>query len=244
MSKCIFLGLCAVFVLSACEQQLSQNSAANGASSKFNSTSNRKALKDYETARPLLWKSVYPNGGKTLYCDETFDSDRRRGFNVEHVFPMSWATNGLNCGKRKQCRNTSKVFNLIEADLHNLFPSRSDVNHDRSSARFGEVKGEERRYGKRCDFEVNSRARVAEPAPDKRGEVARAMFYMAYTYKDQGLVLFKRQAKLLEQWHRSDPPSKEEKRRNNVIEKIQGNRNVFIDQPEELHRLVKSGQFY
>ena len=236
--------LCGLLGLGACELATDQQPGSSRDSLGAQSTSSKKALKDYETARPLLWRSVYPNGGKTLYCDEQFDSDRRRGFNVEHVFPLSWASNGLNCGKRKQCRVKSTAFNLIEADLHNLFPSRSDVNHDRSSFRFGEVKGEERRYGKRCDFEVSQSARVAEPAPAKRGEVARAMFYMAYKYKDQGLVLFKRQAKLLEQWHRNDPPSKEEQRRNNVIEKIQGNRNIFIDQPEELHRLVINGLFY
>jgi len=241
------------FILSlfllGCEQQETNSSlhSAENQSKKtqnLKATQNGRALEDYETARRLLWKSVYSKGGKTLYCGEQFDSQRRRGFNVEHVFPMSWATNGLNCGKRKQCRKTSSVFNRIEGDLHNLYPSRTDVNQDRSSFRFGEVKGEERRYGKRCDFEVNERARVAEPAPSQRGEVARAMFYMAYTYKDQGLELFKRQAILLEKWHRADPPSEEEQRRNDRIEKIQGNRNIFIDQPEQLHRLIQRGEFY
>lgn len=223
-------------LLSACSVEREDDS-------KPFSISKSKALKNYATARPLLWDKVYPNGGKTLYCQESFNSQQRRGYNVEHVFPMSWATNGLNCGKRKQCRVSSKQFNLIEADLHNLYPSREDVNKDRSSYRFGNVRGESRHYGKTCDFEVNPRARVAEPAPSQRGEVARAMFYMAYTYKDQGLILFKKQATLLEKWHRSDPPNAEEHRRNNVIEKNQGNRNIFIDEPSEVGRLMKAGVF-
>jgi len=216
------------------------------ADSRQDSSSNTRAsaIKDYDTARPMLWHSVYPNGGKTLYCGEAFDSERRKGYNVEHVFPMSWATNGLNCGKRKQCRARSKAFNRIEADLHNMYPSRSDVNQDRSSYRFGEVKGESRRYGRECDFEVDERGRVAEPAPKKRGDVARAMFYMADRYKSEGLVLFKKQALLLEKWHRADPPNQEEQRRNNVIEKLQGNRNRFIDSPDQVHRLIKSGHFF
>ncbi|MFT6408432.1 MAG: deoxyribonuclease-1, partial [Arenicella sp.] len=41
-----------------------------------------------------------------------------------------------------------------------------------------------------------------------------------------------------------DPPSDEERRRNDVIETLQGNRNLFIDSPEELHRLVKAGYFF
>ncbi len=201
-------------------------------------------IKDYDAARPLLWSKVYPRGGKTLYCGERFDSQQRRGFNVEHVFPMSWASNGLKCGKRKQCRAKSKRFNQIEADMHNLFPSRSDVNQDRSSFRFGEVAGESRAYGRSCDFEVNKRQRVVEPANEVRGDVARAMFYMADRYKGDGLILFKKQVELLERWHKLDPPSAEERRRNEIIEALQGNRNQFIDDPERLHRLIRSGHFF
>lgn len=228
--------VCVLMLLSACSDEIEKLV-------KPVTNLKSKALKDYQTARPLVWKKVYPKGGKTLYCQESFISNQRSGYNVEHVFPMSWATNGLNCGKRKQCRVRSKAFNLIEADLHNLYPAREDVNKDRSSYRFGVVRGESRHYGAACDFEVSQRARVAEPAPTQRGEVARAMFYMAYTYKDQGLVLFKKQAALLAKWHRSDPPNDEERRRNNVIESIQGNRNMFIDQPSELERLIKAGAF-
>lgn len=229
-------------LLIACENQDESPNGRNATSASVVVTAN--TIKDYETARLLLWRSVYPNGGNTLYCGEPFDNEHRKGYNVEHVFPMSWATNGLNCGKRKQCRARSKVFNRIEADLHNLFPSRIDVNQARSSFRFGDIKGEARAYGNHCDFEVDERNQIAEPAPEKRGEVARAMFYMADRYKAEGLVLFKKQALLLEKWHRTDPPSKEEQRRNTVIEKLQGNRNLFIDAPDEVHRLIKSGHFF
>lgn len=229
-----------VFIVffSACDQ----SSMLTGSSDK-NKSNVRITIDDYKTARPLVWHSVYPNGGKSLYCSANFDSQYREGFNVEHVFPMSWVTNGLKCGKRKQCRARSLIFNRIEADLHNLYPTRSDVNYDRSSFRFGEIPGERRAYGESCDFEVDPRKRVAEPAPQKRGDVARAMFYMAYTYKDQGLVLFNKQAKLLETWHKSDPPDAEERRRNDLIEQLQGNRNRFIDSPAALHQLMDQGYF-
>jgi len=229
-------------MLFACENE--SHSSQPQSTKALNKPNNSNAIKDYETARPLLWYSVYPNGGETLYCGERFSSDHRKGYNVEHVFPMSWVTNGLSCGKRKQCRARSKAFNQIEADLHNLFPSRADVNQDRSSFRFSEVRGEKRRYGKQCDFEVDKRGRIAEPAPERRGEVARAMFYMADRYKSHGLVLFKKQALLLEKWHKADPPSGDERRRNSVIEKLQGNRNLFIDAPDEVHRLIKAGHFF
>ena len=250
ISRCIIVAV--FFLLSACDNSSFDSAAKKNDRSSDSvqsgstraSSSQKDQIKDYETARPLLWRKVYPSGGESLYCGERFNSSKRKGFNVEHVFPMSWASNGLNCGKRKQCRARSAQFNLIEADLHNLFPSRSDVNQDRSSYRFGEVSGEARKYGSSCDFEVNERARVAEPRPSVRGDVARAMFYMADRYKENGLVLFKKQAKLLESWHKSDPPSKEELRRNDIIEKLQGNRNRFIDEPEYLQSLIRSGHFF
>jgi len=157
---------------------------------------------------------------------------------------MSWATNGVDCGTRKQCRANSSRFNQIEADMHNLYPSRSDVNQQRSSFRFGEVSGEKRKFGNQCDFEINYRARVAEPRESVRGEVARSMFYMADQYKSDGLILFEKQARLLYKWHKADPPTSSEKERNGVIERLQGNRNRFIDEPELLDQLMSNGHFF
>jgi len=90
---------------------------------------------------------------------------------------------------------------------------------------------------------VNERQRVAEPSTAARGEVARAMFYMAYQYRDYGLILFSKQQRLLQQWHKDDPPSDHERYRNNRIESLQGNRNPFIDEPERLDKLIADGYF-
>jgi deoxyribonuclease-1 len=111
--------------------------------------------------------------------------------------------------------------------MHNLYPSRQDINSARSSYAYGVIKGEKRYFGK-CDFEVNKYKRRAEPRPKVRGNIARAMFYMQQKY---GLTIFKKQGELLKQWHRQDPPDAEERRRNDAIEQIQGSRNQFIDQP-------------
>jgi len=92
------------------------------------------------------------------------------------------------------------------------------------------VKGEKRHYGV-CDFEVDRKRRLVEPRPQVRGDIARAMFYMAETY---GFTIFKRQGKLLTRWHKEDPPDANERRRNTAIEDLQGTRNPYIDQPERL----------
>lgn len=239
-------------LLAIYQQQAPQN-ASMGSSSVSGKTagsskqnirpySSRKSLPDYETARSVFWKKLYSGKVDSLYCRESFQSSQRRGYNVEHVFPMSWVTSSIKCGKRKQCRTNSPEFNQVEADLHNLYPARADVNQERSSFAFGMVGGEKREFG-RCDFEVDYRARFAEPAEQVRGEVARAMFYMAYQYRDLGLKLFDKQSALLLRWHEQDPPSAEELRRNGVIERIQGNRNPFIDDPQRLSQMVKQGYF-
>ena len=236
-----------IFALSACDQ-INQNDGQAGTQGengnfKLLSNTNNFKISNYNEARAVFWKYVYPSSAKTLYCNEVFNSKERSGFNIEHVFPMSWATNGLSCGTRKQCRNNSPTFNKIEADLHNLYPSRSDVNEKRSSFRFGLIRGEERHFGQACDFEFDSRRRIVEPAESVRGDVARAMFYMASQYKQHGLVLFKNQVVLLRGWHQSDPPTNAEKSRNALIEQIQGNRNPFIDEPDKLIELIEQGHF-
>lgn len=201
-------------------------------------------INDYEQARGIFWRSLYSGDGNTLYCQQAFSGRSRAGINIEHVFPMGWVTNSLDCGTRKQCRVRSDLFNRIEADLHNLYPARADVNYQRSAYSFSEISGELRRFGADCDFEVDQRARRAEPSPAVRGEVARAMFYMADRYKSQGLKLFKKQAKLLQRWHQADPPSQHEVYRNDRIEQLQGNRNLFIDKPDSLSKLIEQGHFY
>jgi deoxyribonuclease-1 len=203
--------LSALFTISACSNELSQRN---------------QVIEDYETARKIFWNELYPEGGETLYCGKRFGGGYNRGINIEHVFPMGWVTYSLKCGKRKQCRNNSPLFNQIEADLHNLYPARSDINQERSSIAFGMVNGEKRHYGT-CDFEVqHHRPRLVEPREQVRGNIARSMFYMAETYE---LMLFDKQVAVLNQWHKADPPDQPERSRNDKIEKIQGNRNPYID---------------
>ncbi len=197
--------------------------------------SGQTRIEDYEQARKLFWRHLYNEGGETLYCGRTFGSGYNAGINIEHVFPMAWVTNALKCGRRKQCRETSDRFNRIEADLHNLYPARTEINDARGAMRYGEIPGE-RRWDGACDFEVDEQQRAVEPRPAARGEIARAMFYMSDTY---GLIIFDRHGALLKRWHREDPVSAHERQRNDAIDTIQGTRNRYIDNPE----LVDALQF-
>ena len=180
---------------------------------------------DYETARKVFWRELYNEGGETLYCQQQFGTGYNKGINIEHVFPASWIAYSLRCGKRNQCRMNSPKFNLIEADLHNLYPSRTDVNKARNNYTFTVIRGEQRSFGS-CDFEFDERARMAEPSPAARGRVARAMLYMSDEYD---LYLKHKQKSLLLAWDRKYPPEQAEFRRNDRIQQLQGNSNPYID---------------
>ena len=178
----------------------------------------------YRDTRPLFWNKLYPQGGTTLYCGKRFSSRHGKQINIEHVFPMSWVTKSLHCGDRKKCRRTSRRFNRIEADMHNLYPALAKVNKSRSAMAYSIIKGEKHFY-KECDFEVDFHKRKVEPSPSARGKIARAMLYMADTYN---LKLFSSQKKLMLKWHRASLPGKAEKRRNRKIKEIQGKANPYI----------------
>ncbi len=193
----------------------------------------QRRIPEYSRALPLVWGKLYADGGETLYCGRRFGKRKGRRINVEHVFPMSWVGWALKCGRRQECRESSPRFNLIEADLHNLWPARVDVNKARGSFPFAIIDGEARPFAK-CDFEIDERKRIVEPRPEARGEIARTMLYM---HDEYGLEIRARLGALLKKWNRDDPPSPEERRRNDLIESIQGNRNRFIDDPRQAQGL-------
>ena len=180
--------------------------------------------RNYLDSLRAFWQGVYPQGGTTLYCGYRFKPFDRK-VNVEHVYPMSWVTRKLKCGKREECRHKSPRFNFIESDMHNLFPALKEINQARGSMPFAMIPGE-KRYRKNCDFEVDFRKHRVEPRPEARGIIARAMLYMADEYD---LKLFERQRRLMEDWDRRYPPGEDEIRHNQAVKRIQGGSNPWID---------------
>lgn len=189
-----------------------------------------------KTQKDIFWEKLYYYAGWTLYCGSPF-YEKARGLQIEHVYPASWMAAHLGCGSRKECQvaedDAVKVrFNHMEADLHNLYPAMSWANSKRSNNSFGLISGEDH-FFENCDFEIGKRSRdgakIVEPRPKARGEIARAMFYM---HQEYGLPIEAPLAEMLKQWNLNDPPSWEEKRRNKKINKLQGTKNPFIDNPE------------
>lgn len=187
-------------------------------------------IRTYEEARDTyFWDVLYEDGGKTLYCGETFTS--RTGLNVEHVYPASWIASHFGCYNRETC--PIDTYHHAAADLHNLWPARADINRHRGNLHFGTISGEgERIRTDVCpDFERigTNQNGIVEPRDEVKGDIARSMFYMELAY---GLPL-KRMRKMLLQWDTQDPVDEEELRRNKVIKKIQKRSNPFIGKIED-----------
>ena len=180
--------------------------------------------RSYLDTIPVFWRTLYPDGGEGLYCGHAFAS-HDRSYNIEHVYPMSWVTRALRCGDRDSCRRNSARFNEIESDMHNMYPARKDLNRARGSYPFRDIRGE-KHVERGCDLELDHAARVAEPRPASRGNIARAMLYMADRYD---LEIYERQRRMLLQWHRDDPVDDEERRRNRLIKDVQGSGNAWIE---------------
>ncbi len=179
------------------------------------------------------------------YSPRKESNQRSHRLEFEHVVPAHALGKNLQCwrepictkknGKtykgRKCCSKVSIEFRKMQSDMHNLFPSVGEINGDRSNFVFGEIDGEERKYGQ-CDFEVDEG--IAEPRESIRGDIARSYFYMSHQY---GMAIPDDYEGMLREWHLSDPADEWERDRNSLIEDVQGNRNPFIDYPEMVERV-------
>lgn len=176
----------------------------------------------YGDARHEIFSSLDNKSGEVCdvyssHCIATNDVPSAKIMNVEHTWPQSKGATGDAKG-----------------DLHHLFPTDSNINSVRSSLPFCnvvEIKWQEEeskrgynQFGEHC----------FEPPLKHKGNVARALFYFAirYNYK-----IDKNQELFLRQWHSADPVDQNEIDRNGEIEKIQKNRNFFIDYPEAVNSI-------
>ena len=110
-------------------------------------------------------------------------------------------------------------------------------------------------------------AKKCEPADEMKGDVARIITYVWIHYGQHGANVtgevnvsghkypkaemcgslqltnifgydsIERCAKEISEWNKIDPPSEVEKLRNTTVQKIQGNRNMFVDFPELIDQL-------
>ena len=166
-------------------------------------------------------------------------------FNTEHT----WAKYFL----RLYLTDGSPEYNAAEGDIHHLYPSDAQINSARWHFDFGET---ECRSQNNCKIDELSilglrPGSTGDPScptgnleldgecvmwvrPERRGDIARAQFYMAIRYD---MPIEDAMEEILREWNREDPPDNREQERNDGIEEVQGNRNPFIDRPDFVDRI-------
>ncbi len=216
----------------------------------------------FELAKQELKKIYWEDGhNRTFHCGCSFDKilqlapqfcvhGRKGGNRVRerkflgwvHAVPVSIFAKPLKCWNEALCKQgklsgdngarcckvLSQKFKKREADMHNIFPaiSPSDQEEMEASPIFGGMT--------EYKFCSGPSEPVVNPRPGVRGDMARAYFYMSRQYK---FAIPEDLEDRLRQWHLEDPPDTWEEERNSLIETVQGNRNPFIDHPEQVERV-------
>ncbi len=191
---------------------------------------------EQETAGALC--GVYSAHCVTLGPGDPSAEAMRLGINAEHVWPQSMGAEA----------------EPLKSDLHHLFPARQTVNSSRGNLPFGEIdddradawyardRSQSRPPGADRDAWAERGAGRFEPPESKKGDVARAVFYVAAVYPDRAAPSFFRamRADLLS-WNRLDPPDAAERARSAWVAGLQGTENPFVLDPSLADRLWEDG---
>jgi hypothetical protein len=119
---------------------------------------------------------------------------------AEHIFPQSF----------------TKHYSKANKDMHNIVLTNYYTNNLRSNKKFSH------------SGDIMESQRFYVPCNYSRGTIARSLAYMKYSYPllnlsnviDSNIILA---------WNELYPPTELELKKNNIIFKYQGNKNIFIE---------------
>ena len=130
---------------------------------------------------------------------------------AEHIFPQSF----------------TKHYSKANKDMHNIYLTNYYTNNLRSNKKFS--------------HSVNEPAtqKIYIPCNYSRGTIARTLAYMKYSYPLLNLsnVI---DSNILLAWNELYPPTELELKKNNIIFKYQGNKNIFIDDYKILTHFINN----
>ena len=209
-AQTLFPGLTGTDLLSALEDEYAPNNVASSAGSKDFLYS----VVDAETRAGVDGVAgIYTDWFVAFDCSPSCDPSQDvfnggSGINQEHVWPRSEGTGS----------------GLAERDMHHLFPSRVAVNSDRGSLPFGDSPDAQTTTWYTQDQSTSTPPPLAtrdlwserfgttrfEPREDRKGDIARALFYVYTMYGPQGTnqvntSFFTGMQDTLLAWHRADP---------------------------------------
>ena len=193
----------------------------------------QNSIGDLLTSEKLLWSTVYQAGGSSLYCAKPF-SEKGGLFSVSQIYSGKQLKRSLRCITDRQCSIMNPRYPYITADLHNLYPALTRVEEARGNAQFKELGAEVPSAFEDIGCDLKTAFKAIEPRDGAKGNIARAIFYMHIEYD----LPLPGPAAMYKKWHQLDPADAEEQARNDSIEKLQGTRNRFIDDPGLADRLI------
>ena len=188
----------------------------------------KKSDADINKSGNIIW---FYSGTSTSF-NGTFGSSNG-ATNREHVWP----------------KNGGKAFDAESncgSDAHHLRPVEFQLNTTRSDNSFNEVAKTSANIVKQngsisYDNLCYTSGGFFYPGEGYRGATARILMYVQTRWGDTYNLRFVDSAgnnktigkiSTLMKWHLTEPVTEEEKRRNEEVYKVQGNRNPFIDHPE------------
>lgn len=194
-------------------------------------TTTHKRTASYDNCRDYAYYTDCQNGnGKATLLYSSYEATTNQwaggngqGWNREHVWPQSlggFKTSGAG------------------ADLHHVRPADAKINSTRNNCKYGNVNGGTQASGVIATNSGGERLdEVFEPLDNVKGDVARICLYVYVRYgseisKCSKITNVFESVDVLLDWCELDPVDTWELSRNDVVESLQGNRNVFIDYPE------------
>ena len=169
----------------------------------------------YIQARKLLFSSVDGDGRKSA-C-------RYTGTELRYMLqPLP------NKAAVEHAQPLTRLPAEARSDLHHMFVVTPEARLARLNLYYGEVVVAVWAEGGSRSGPSKRVVPAFEVRREARGDIARAIFHVSTMYDTP---LPEHEERVLRAWHKQDPVSKEEKRRNDTVASHQGSRNPFIDHP-------------
>jgi len=132
------------------------------------------------------------------------------------------------------CKSFIKNYYNAHLDAHNIFLTSAYTNTYRSNYKYIDTKNIDYVSKKKFNFidsnnYRNTKNKLFLPCNYSRGIIARTIKYMLYNYDKLLLEDIIIDEETLEKWDINYPPTKFEIKKNELIYKFQGNKNIFIN---------------
>ena len=155
--------------------------------------------------------NIYVDLYNELNKSELVNYTKYNDLTAEHIFPQSY----------------TRYYRKANKDMHNIYLTNYYTNNLRSNKKFSHFINE------------NVSKKIYIPCNYSRGIIARALVYMKYTYPllnlskiiDYNIIIL---------WNELYPPTEYELKKNNIISKYQGNKNIFIEDYKQLELFVNN----